>query len=148
MPRVKRRAKRRRDYTKQEINLLTTGISLTTRFGALHKGLADMAAMREAWDDLRDELLPQWIESHPFSRPIGWLLFDATQPRIAVVGEAALESLEWTRSHSDYRQHDFFALNHRLGIEDNSRDSEAAFESEKQYLTRIGALTESELALL
>lgn len=148
MPNIRRRAKRRNDYTMQEKSLLSSGVSLNTRFGCLHKGKADLDAMREAWNNLRDELLPEWIESHPFSRPVAYWLFDASLPRIAVVGEQLLEALEWSDAHRHYRQHFFFGLNRRLGIDDGSRDSQAAFESEQQYLIRCELLTAGERDLL
>src|SRR3954466_9433161 len=118
MPRVKRIAKRRRDYSSSEINTLMAGVAPTTRFGALHKGTADLAAMREAWEDLRDELLPLWIAAHPFSRPLGWLLFDTTQPRLRVVGEQAIEAAEFQATRgTNYRLCYFEGLNIRLGFE-------------------------------
>ncbi|HWL93850.1 MAG TPA: hypothetical protein VNT79_09970, partial [Phycisphaerae bacterium] len=39
------------------------------------------AAKREAWECLRDELLPKWIEENPGSRPWAWWAFDAPERR-------------------------------------------------------------------
>jgi hypothetical protein len=151
MPRVRRKAKRRNDYTSQEIKLLTTGVSLTTRFGAVHKGTGDMVALREAWGDLRDELMDQWIAEYPFSRPFAWLLFDATEPRQRTTGEQLMESMELVKSRGlyggDYRLCYFENLNVRLGAEE-TRYGEGNWETEKQYLCRLNLLTESERALL
>ena len=151
MPRIKRRAKRRREYHSEEIKLLQTGVSLMTRFGAIHKGYGDFAGLREAWNELRGELMEQWIAEHPFTRPWAWLLFDAVAPRLRTVGEQRMESQQEVEARGlyggDYRRCYFQTLNHRLGAEE-TRTSEGDWETEQQYLSRIGALTESELALL
>jgi hypothetical protein len=36
---------------------------------------------REAWHDLRDEILTEWIREHPFTRPRSWWEFDAPEMR-------------------------------------------------------------------
>lgn len=150
MPRVTRRKKLRREgYNKHQIGQLTHGApcSPMAAFGCLHKGMADMVAMRAAWEDLRDELLPQWIADNPFTRPMGWLLFDATEPRIRVVCEQALEAkevAEQLKKRGDFRHCYFKSLNVRLDAED-TRGDESAFETEKQYLARLGTLTPAEL---
>ena len=149
MPRVKRKGKRRRDYSKSEVNQLTSGVSMTNpRFGSWSRQNINWPELESAWRELEGELLQEWIAEQLFTRPVGWLLFDAKQPRLPVIGEQLLEALEWTRSHCHFRQHFFFDINHRLGIEDDSRDSHGPYESEKQYLIRISALTEVELAQL
>ena len=149
MPRVRRKAKRRPEYTSQERKMLTDSVSLTCpRFGSFRRCNINWPVLEEAWRHLEAELLPQWIAENPCTRPVGWLLFDAKQPRLPVVGEQALEALEWTRDHCHSRQYFFFDVNRRLGIRDGSNDSQAAFESEKQYLQRLNLLAESERALL
>ena len=149
MPRVKRIAKRRREYPPNEIQLLLTGVALTTRFGALHKGQGDKAGLRQLWEELRDELLDQWISEHPFTRPFAWLLFDAKEPRLRTVGEQRIESLEAAqkRGLGEYRLCHFENLNRRLGAEE-TRGSEGEWETEKQYLCRLNLLADSERALL
>lgn len=148
MPPLRRRAKRRNELDRMEHRLLTTGVACTTRFGVPHR-LRDRDGLQALWNELRDDLIDEWVSEHPFSRPFGWLLFDITKPRLAVEGEAALESAEWFRTEDkDLRRCYFLGINRKLGIEDDSHDAKAAFESEKQYLIRIGALTETELALL
>ncbi len=147
MPRNLRRTRFRKTRDPQEIKLLTHGVSLTTRFGIAIK-LRDREGLRALWSELRDELLGEWVAEHPFTRPFAWLLFEATEPRLPVSGEAAAEAHEWTGAHNHFRQHCFLGINRLLGIEDDSRDSKAAFESEKQYVIRLGLLTDAELALL
>lgn len=148
MPKLKRRQKLKREYDAMEKRCFTDGIVLTCYFSHPHKNHVPIEEFKAAWNDLRDELLPQWIAEHPFTRPIGWLRFDVTEPRLPVEGEQLRDALEWTRANCHYRQHYFFGINRRLGITDDSHSSEAPFESEKQYLIRIGALTAEELALL
>jgi hypothetical protein len=149
MPRVKRRTKRRLDYTDSEIQQLSGGVSMTNpRFGTWHRNNVNWPVFEQAWDDLCDEILPGWIAAHPFTRPAGWILFEVKEPRLPVVGEASIEALEWNREHRDFRQCFFLGINRRLGIDDDSRDSEAAYECEKQYLTRLGLLTDAEKQLL
>jgi hypothetical protein len=153
MPRITRRKKNRRaGYNKAQIAQLLHGVAVSpsSAFGALHKGMADMNAMRAAWDELRDELIDEWVSQHPFSRPLGWLLFDATEPRIRVIGEQRIEAMEAAAKRNlgdGFRQCFFKSLNTRLGYED-TRGDEGAWESEEQYLTRIGALLPAELELI
>ena len=68
MPRVKRRTKRRETgYTGARIAQLLTGRDFfgdafgRNRFGQT----ADFVAMQTAWEALRDELLPPWLEENP-----------------------------------------------------------------------------------
>ena len=148
MPRARRRANERREYDKVERRSFTDGITFTNRYAPLHRLRITKEEWRAAWDDLRDELVPEWIEAHPFSRPLGYWEVDADQPRLPVSGEAAIEAREWMEAHQHYRQYSFLWLNRRLGITDDSRDEKAPFESEKQYLIRLDLLTESERELL
>jgi hypothetical protein len=149
MPRVRRKKKMRLDYTRQERNMLTHGVSFTCpRFGCFRRNNINWPVLEAAWRDLEAEILPEWIVSNPFTRPVGWLLFDAKQPRLPVVGEQAIESLEWSREHCHSRQYFFFDINRRLHIDDGSNNSEELFESEKQYLCRLNLLTDGERALL
>ena len=92
--------------------------------------------------------MEEWVAANPFTRPLGYWEVDADQPRLPVSGEAAIEARDWMEAHQHYRQYSFLWLNWRLGIDDDSRNSEAAFESEKQYLIRLDLLTDAERALL
>jgi hypothetical protein len=48
---------------------------------------------REVWLTIRDELLPQWINEHPGTRPTWWYLFDPECPRIST---KEIERHGWT----------------------------------------------------
>ena len=44
----------------------------TTSRGRVLNSQFDHDAMRRAWDDLRDELLSDWIRERPGTRPYAW----------------------------------------------------------------------------
>src|SRR5262245_16800453 len=97
MPRVTRRRKMRRaEWSHHHIAQLTSGVAVSpmSAFGAIHKGLHDKAAMQAAWAELRDELIDEWVQTRPFTRPLAWLLFDAKEPRIRVIGEQRIEAID------------------------------------------------------
>ncbi|MCC6228523.1 MAG: hypothetical protein IT432_04775 [Phycisphaerales bacterium] len=48
--------------------------------GHPHRPL-DLDLARRAWEELRDELLPEFIREHPLTRPWAWWRFDAPEPR-------------------------------------------------------------------
>jgi hypothetical protein len=43
-------------------------------------GSGDMSRVKQDWDEWKAVLVPEWIELHPGSRPIGWWLFDSPTP--------------------------------------------------------------------
>ena len=148
MPRVLRRVKRRREYTPNQIKFLTTGVSMSEpEWGMPHKGTARWPVIRAAWEELREQLLPAWIAEHPCSRPVAFWWFDAKEPRVRVAGEAKIEAAEHAKTENHYMDGYYRSLNRRLGIVYTAAD-ESDLESERQYLRRIGAMTEAELKLL
>jgi hypothetical protein len=146
MPRMRRRSKPHRGYSPEDIKQLLTGVSLSRRFGVIHKRLADLAAMQAAWDQLRDSLLPAWVAQNPFSRPLVYWLFDATEPREHVIGEQKLEAIEHAIQgpRRTFRLCYFESLNDRLGVPTELGE----YESESQYLRRLNLLFDSERELL
>ena len=82
MPRVRRRVKERRaSVTTDHVHQLLTG-----RFwfdGFIRPGNRDGCddEMRPVWAALRDDLLQQWIQLYPGSRPYAWWRFDAPDLR-------------------------------------------------------------------
>jgi hypothetical protein len=143
MPRITRRQKKRQALTPNQVKLLTTGVSMTDpRWGTWVKP-RDRQAARAAWEENRSELLADWIRCHPCTRPVAFYQWDAVEPRQRIAGEQqpANESTDFRLSVG------FGGLNARLGAED-TRGNEGDWETEKQYLARIGALTPAELALL
>jgi len=89
--------------------------------------------LEEVWHKYGDEVLKSWIAEHPLTRPWSWWLVDAPEPRKRLVPDKHYWK-DWKKfSH---------------GIPENRRDSEKEFETEAQYLERLGLLTESEKKLL
>jgi hypothetical protein len=85
MPRgVRRRAKPRDEWTREQRQQLITGFEFFGkgfgREGSINRPL-NLDLAREAWNELRAELLPEFIASKPFSRPWAWWQFDAPEPR-------------------------------------------------------------------
>ena len=71
MPRPPRRAARHSGYTVQERRVLLTGVPLTplsTRFGWPFEPYSwNRDEIAEAWEQLRDELLPVWKSDERFA---------------------------------------------------------------------------------
>ena len=82
--------------------------------------------MKAAWMELRDELLPTWIEQHPGTRPYAWWRFEAPEPRRQV--SPGPESLGPATS--------FGCPSLFRGI-----PHDGMFETEAEYLERLGLLT-------
>src|SRR6185369_5385211 len=144
MPRVKRLKKlRRAGYEPGHVDELLTGLSIGATFGHMRRHRCDYVAMRAAWNELRDDLLPAWIAEHPFTRPVAFWLFDASQPRLRTVGEQRLESIEGAKKRElgDLRLCFFEELNTRIGAEE-TRGNQGEWETEKQYLCRLNLLTD------
>lgn len=94
---------------------LKTGIDSEHLDGAFTP-LTD-AELMAAWLEVRDTFLPQYIATNPGFRPWAWWEFDAPEPRRQVSG----------RRRKNYRN----VPNCNL-------------ESQREYLTRHGLLTEAE----
>ncbi|MGE3107322.1 MAG: hypothetical protein AB7G11_13990 [Phycisphaerales bacterium] len=144
MPRgVKRRAKTKFEWTREQRRQLLTGHEFFgTGFGRSidHPTRPlDLDLARQAWTELRDELLPEFIREHPFSRPWGWWRFDAPEARREAEEESGDDAGEWLGSPSwwaTYRE--------RTPGDHPSRGC----ESFRAYLTRLGLLTPEELQLV
>ena len=153
MPRFKRRAMIRREsaYTDAHVDQLRTGHDFTGHgFGHRHRGECDDAAMREAWSELRDDILADWIAERPGSRPWAWWAFDATEPRRRIDGKphpfdnrARERLVDQHRTPDDDRRRLTGAYRLALGVPSVSivaDDGEAGYETEAEYLDRLGLL--------
>ena len=149
MPRKRRRRRPAHDYTKDNIQELLRGQPFFERLGKENK--------REAWESLRDELIPKWIIEHPGSRSDAWWIFDAPEPRrrrvdgklhpfddpewqannerIAAKRGTRLDWLEWVNQ-----------LNNGVpGVIGSREESLAKYETQAEYLHRHELMTPEEL---
>lgn len=150
MPRVMRRAKKRTaGYGEFHIEELLTGLHWPC-FDSFH---GDTQERREAWELLRDKLLPKWIAEHPGQRPFAWWAYDAPERRRRLGGRphpfdnpARWERVEQLREeypHVDYS--DCYGL--RFGVPARfvvDGDEQAQYEPEPVYMCRLGLLTDDE----
>lgn len=144
MPRgIRRRAKARSEWTREQRQQLLTGFEHFGqgfgREGSIYRPF-DLDLAREAWEELREELLSEFIRERPFARPWAWWLFDAPEPRReAAEGEDNPDAENWLGSPAWW-------ANYR---ERPSADALASHgcESFRAYLTRLRLLTDSERAI-
>jgi len=85
--------------------------------------------MEVAWWELREKLLPTWIEQHPGTRPYAWWKFEAPEPRRQVApGPESIGPANWFGCPSSFQ-----------GV-----PGDGMFETEGEYLDRLGLLTPHE----
>jgi hypothetical protein len=140
MPRgIKRRAKAKTEWTSHHRAHLLTGYD---HFGRAFGGreALDLDLARAAWEELREELLAEFIADRPFERPAAWWWFDAPEPRReATEREDNPDAENWVGSPAWW-------ANHRERPEADALASRGC-ESFRAYLTRLGLLTPEELHL-
>src|SRR4051812_17167373 len=107
MPRLaKKRPTRRMVYNDHHFEALTTGYDWWHSFrapgAACHHVRSDdspenseFAAKREAWAELADEIMPEWIEARPFTRPWAWWKFSAPERRQCINGDHPHDNPAW-----------------------------------------------------
>lgn len=135
MPRVRRRPKSRREGIEDKhVQYLLTGFWYVRPFPFAD----DEAEQREVWNELRDELLPDWIAESPGTRPWAWWQFDAPERRRRINGAHPFDNPE--RSASQNRL--WFG---RPAVYVCRDDSEARYETEREYLTRLNLLLPEEM---
>ena len=165
MPRVKRKPhRRRRAWTDlHRLQLLHGPDFMGDAFG--NDEAFDVDSARLAWSELRDELIAEWIAESPGSRPFGFWTFDAPEPMRRTgtmkfkpgigprsprrfdrdsrefIAEADFPPAErisyWRRRHPTANA---YAL-------DSFDEAYAVYESETEYLERLGLLTDAEIAV-
>ena len=133
MPRLKRRIRQRAGYSDGHRAVLLDGLTAVFDPTEDASGFAlpltapqrfpvvDLVATKDAWCELRNTLLPQFIRDNPGRRPWGWHMFDAPSPRRAP---------EW------------YFVDLREGF--LHRDDPDMLEPEAEYLERIGVLAVEE----
>lgn len=142
MPRgIKRRAKAKMEWTREQRQQLLTGFEFFGqgfgRDGSERRPL-DLNLAREAWEELREELLPEFIASKPFARPWAWWVFDAPEPRReAVDGGSGDDAEAWLGSPAWW-----------AGFHETPPGPSRGCESFREYLARLDLLTLEERELI
>ena len=89
--------------------------------------------MKAAWWELRDELLSTWIEQHPGTRPYAWWRFESPELRRQMEpGPESIGPPDWFGCPSSFR----------------GMPHDGMFETEGEYLDRLGLLTPGEEPLV
>ena len=95
----------------------------------------NMPVVQAAWDELRGELLPKYIQDHPGRRPWAWWKFDAPAPR--------RRCLTGNDPYDDPNLPKWAALNFGICQVFSSPDP-VDWETEAAYLDRHNLLTQIE----
>ena len=131
-------------------------------FGREDRGTLDLERVREAWADLGDELLAEHIRGHPGTRPWAWWTFDArevvrrTGTMKFKVGVGPKSPRRFDRDSREFIAEADFPRDERIaywheryptadvGALERFDDAHAAYESEYEYLERLGLLAPGE----
>jgi hypothetical protein len=163
MPRPPRRSKSRRaGYDDQHISHLLYGVYLCPGHGfateppGFNKDCTDWPAFREAWEELRHQLLPEFIAEHPGERPYAWWKCDARERRQRTDGIQHPFDNRVRKSHVDEVAKRFPSFHDEAYKLNKGRpnclcvrdDFEAQYESEEAYLRRLNLLTPEEVEAL
>ena len=88
MPVLRRRKRALRDYDDQDIAHLLHHKGYFSRFGIDDsRSQFDEKGFHEAWDLLREALLPQFLSQFPGKRPFAWWRCDAPERRRRINGK-------------------------------------------------------------
>lgn len=153
MPRIRRRRRRRRTdgLTKAERSQLLYGSWWFQKEPIPHE------ERRALWEERRDELMGEWIQEEPGTRPWAWWEFDAPERRRRIDGKP--HPFDNPTREAEIREraaenpepvHDATCLWYgcpRFMIVLPGRDMddfEAVYESQREYLDRLGLLTADE----
>lgn len=147
MPRLKRIGIRHRgEWSQQQRQHLLTGRSF------FDDTFADDDQMRQAWSEIGEELTAEWIAERPGTRPWGWWKFVAKEPRRCLSGPHPFTNGARTRFLGDKAKLTRFGLPRMLVCPTSAPgcpdDFACRFESERDFLERLGLLTQAERNLL
>lgn len=87
--------------------------------------------VRSLWAAVGRELLQEWTQVRPGTRPFGWWMAEAPEPRAQLEG-VPVRNADWRGSETAWRE--------REGVRCGSswQAGTAAFEGSGQYLDRLG----------
>ncbi len=149
MPRLNRRTKRRIDgYTQAQIEELLTGFEFIPG-----TGFDCDEAKRAAWEELREPLLRRWVKDNPGTRPHAWWLYDAPERRRRVDGvqhpfdnrKRKEYVAKWAADYPREAEQNAYRLSYgKPNAFCVSDDFTAEYETEAEFLQRLGLLTGAE----
>jgi len=102
---------------------------------------AEIRNRRDAWEDLRGDLLPEFIAKNPGQRPAAWWEFDAPERRRCVSGPHPHDAHDW----GDCPKSLWYG---KPRTWQSLECSQAEYESQVDYLARHGLLTPAERELM
>jgi len=150
MPTIRRRHKLRTHYTQIEHYAVASGHDF---FGSFQTE----DDWREAWHEIKDALLPAFIEQCPGQRPWCWWRFEATERRRAVDGkphpfddperQAHLDRIAATLPPEERAEYYRTANALTYGLPRficTKSMTLREYESQPEYLDRLGLLTDAE----
>lgn len=150
MPRPRRKGRERCNYTERHYQQLKDGWFGFGGFSGCCYPPSRvppevMAAAREGWEQLRDEIMEAWIAERPGTRPWAWWEWDAPERRRCIEGPGHHcmrnpNAPEWTKRLT-------FGVPTVLGGDDFD-NPDSVYESERDYLERLGFIDFHERQLL
>lgn len=162
MPRPKLKSRSRAGYNDEHKEALTYGYDWFRVFAAVYGehnlDYYDSPVIderrKEAWEDLRDELMADWISKHPGTRPLAWWTFEAPERRRCINRELHPHDeptrLEWeAKQEPTHAEHSRRLTRGRPSIiagPDFKLDPYPRYETELEYLRRLNLLVPAELA--
>ena len=106
------------------------------------------AALRKIWGEIGAEILAEWVETSPGTRPCMWWRCDAPEPRLRLGGRATSAGEECSLGMPISWIGDFFIDHGDFAGERFDPSAPPTFESQAAYLKRNGLLLEREGARL
>lgn len=133
MPRVTRVSKRFRGWNETTVFVLRTGLDF---FDELPE-----ADREQAWNELRKEILDEWLQNHPGTRPFAWWAFDMPKG-------TRRQRIDARHPHDDPRYD--LPKDLHFGSPRCLRECDIGgrYESQEAYLRRLSLLTAAELKFL
>ena len=116
----------------------------------------DRERMQADWEQYRDDLLAEWIQKHPGTRPFAWWLFDSPERRRTADGSVhpfdnpeRIAHVEECRLLYPNSPMDAYRLRYgRPSTHVGFGDGLVRYESEADYLSRLDLLLPGEAELI
>ena len=133
MPRRSKLKRRSSGWTDQQVEILKSGHDFFNEFPEDEQ--------REAWQDLKKEILQQWLQNQPGTRPWAWWCFD-------MPAGTRRQRIDDRHPHDDPRYD--LPKDLHFGCPRCLRECDIGgrYESQEAYLRRLSLLTAAELKFL